>query len=325
VAVPILDDRRKTGKLLGGMMSNVKDLKTVFVLSEMRLNFEPFEGIVPEDFIHGLQQAIPKGTVVIGGNGMNNPDHFKGEGLESAQFFNGKPLEGYVVAMGVGGKLKVLLGRAHEFVPSEESVTATRTAEKWILSLNDRPAARVYREIRGMSDEEKFTSDWMHPVGIEMPSNELYLQMILNWADLFGRDKDGRKSNLPPGSLRLASKLEKGTPLRVLRGGDSADAIVSSAHRCVRNLLKVADDEELVPQLLFVSSCCMRGMRLRAYRRGEIEETRDGIIKAMGEDPFPMFGFYAFGEIGPLGGKYKGLSTRFQQNMFLAALIAIDD
>ena len=319
VAIPILDDRMKTGRLLGGMMSRVRDLRLIFTMSEMRLNFEPFEGIRPDDFIRGLQQAIHDKTVILGGNGMNNPKRIQGEGLEGAQFFNGKKLEGYLVAMGIGGDISVTQGRTHEFIPSRETLEVTEAANKWVISLDDKPAGDVYRKIRGMNSKSKLTSDWLHPLAIELPGGELYLDMILNWVDAFERDKDARIPGLPRGSLRVSSVLEPGTKVRVLSGGNSGSAIVESARQCVMESIQKAGG---TPILLMASSCCMRGTRLRAYRRHELDEVRDGVLVAMKDHPFPVFGFYSFGAIGPLGGDYKGLSTRFQQNMFMSVIIS---
>jgi len=36
---------------------------------------------------------------------------------------------------------------------------------------------------------------------------------------------------------------------------------------------------------------------------------------------FPLFGFYAWGELGPIAGPFGGLSCMYQQHTFVSAVI----
>lgn len=320
VAVPILQDRKKTGAMIGGMVSEVTSLKLVLVLSEMGLSFHPTAGANAGDFAVGMSRAIPKGTVLFGGNGMNNPDFFAGAGLKGAQFFDGKPLEGYVVAMGIGGNLSVRAGTDTEFSPAGPPVTVTESAGRWILSLDGTPAADVYRDRRGMPVDETFTSDWMHPVGRTVGGDIIPL-MILNWTDGDGFDKDGRPTGLPPGALRVRSAVTPGTQLQVLKGGGDSGAITDAARRCTRKLLDRAGGS---PLCLLAGDCCMRGMRFRIARGDGEDAARDGPLAGMGDTPFPLFGFRTFGGFGPLRAGEQTYRFPFRQNTFAAVLIAAD-
>ncbi len=320
VAVPILKDRKKTGAMIGGMVAEVESLKLVLVLSEMSLSFHPTASANAGDFAAGMSRAIPKGTVLFGGNGMNNPDFFEGAGLEGVQFFDGKPLEGYVVAMGIGGRLAVRTGMNTEFSPAGEPATVTASAGKWILSLDGTPAADVYRDRRGMPAGETFTSDWMHPVG-RIGGGGMIPLMILNWTDADGFDKDGRQTGLPPGALRVRSPVTPGTQLRVLKGGSGSGAITDAARRCTRELIRRAGG---MPLCLLAGDCCMRGMRFRIARAEGEDAVRDGPLAGMGDTPFPLFGFRTFGGFGPLRAGQRAARFPFRQNTFAAVLIAAD-
>jgi hypothetical protein len=54
---------------------------------------------------------------------------------------------------------------------------------------------------------------------------------------------------------------------------------------------------DAVPEGALIASCAVRSFLLGSRTRGEIERIRNGL----GQD-LPVSGFYAFGEIGPLGG-----------------------
>ena len=46
-----------------------------------------------------------------------------------------------------------------------------------------------------------------------------------------GKDKDGKQTDLPAGSLAFVAPVDKGTKVKILAGGRDAKAIVSSARK----------------------------------------------------------------------------------------------
>ena len=72
-----------------------------------------------------------------------------------------------------------------------------------------------------------------------------------------------------------------------------------------------------------ISDCCARGMRLRKFRKSPDEcEVKQAILPALGaEGGFPIFGFYAWGELGPIAGPFSGLTCMYQQHTFVSALV----
>jgi len=321
VAVPITKNRKKTGAMIGGMLSKVDDLRMALVLSEMSLNFDPLISENPENFVAGLRRPIPDDTVIFGGNGMNDPAVPKSEGLKGAQFFNGKTLEGYVVAVGIGGDFNVVAGRAIEFTTAD-IVEATKTVGNWIIELDNCPAADVYRKILQMGKDRELTSDWQHAVGIESAGGDVVVRMILDWIDPKGLDRTGNHSKLPAGSLMFRRTVKPGRKIHILKGGDSYGSITSSARRCADNLVKVAEKEGK-PLCMLVSDCWMRRTRLNCLNGNEAGMI-NGITGTARGGKFPVFGFYSFGGLGAVEGKNEEPVYTFQQNTFLGAVIVED-
>jgi hypothetical protein len=321
VAVPILDNRRATGEQVASAMKSVKDLNLVIALAEMRLSFEAKEGVSVEDFIRGVLDNGPDSLNLFGGNSM--PDDMAMADLAGAQFYNGRALKGHVVAMGIGGPVRTFGNHTNEFKPSAKAVIVSETRDKWVISFDGRPAADVYRELRGMKADEQFTSDWQHPIGVVVSPGKEYVRMILNWIGSDGKDKDGKDSDLPVGSLCFVAPVVKGTQVKVLTGGDDARAIVGAAASGISEAVADADKSGTTPALCLLSDCCARGMRLRTFRQGNDDEVTEAIIPSMGKE-IPLFGFYAWGELGRIKGSYQGLSHQYQQHTFVSAVVGIE-
>jgi len=311
------DDRMAVGKSIGEQLADVKDLKLVFALSEMSLSFETKEGVSVEDFIRGVNETAGKDVVLFGGNGMPN-DYPADKG--GVQFLGDEMLEGSVVAMGIGGPIAVHANHTNEFDLSEETVTVTEAKDKWIIKMDDKPAAEVYRKLRGMTDDEQFTNDSEHPIGVCVGEDKVYLRMILDWIDAEGKDVEGNPSDLPPGSLKFVAAVPEQTKIKILIGGGDAKKIISSAGEGISESLAKAGEAD--PLLVLLSDCCARGFRLRGLREGDECEIKGAILPAMGEDAdYPIFGFYAWGELGPIAGPFAGLNCMYQQHTFVSAVV----
>jgi len=329
VSAPILDARLQTGRQIAAGVKDVKDLKLVFALAQPQLSFEAKEGVSVEDFIKGVIDNTPKGTVLFGGNSMG------GGPADGRQFINGKALEHSVVALGVGGPIELFSNHTNEFTPSEQTFTATRTVEKWIITLDDRPAAQVYREASGMTPDDKLTWDDQHPIGVVVAPDKVYLRMVLNEIGADGKDKDGKvvqvtdeKGQLvtiPPGSLRFIAPIVQGSKVKVLKWEGKPEPILASASSAIQESLKEAKAANTTPALSLLSNCCARGFRLLELGKGERDEITQAILPDMKKvsDEIPVFGFYAYGELGPIRGTYQGYNVQYQQHTFVSTVVGI--
>jgi hypothetical protein len=317
------DRRLEPGKKIADQLQDVEDLRIVISLSESSLSFGAADGVSVEDYIRAILEGTPEGTILFGGNNMG----FRPEGQDknvSGQYYMGRPLEYHAVAMGIGGPIRTFPNHTNEFAASEKTVKVTEAVGKWVVSMDGKPAAEVYRDLRGMKADEEFTRDWQHPVGVVVAPGKVYLRMILDWVSEDGTNHKGEPTNLPPGSLRFVSPIVEGTKVKILSGGDDARAIVDSAKEGFAQRVDDARRAGTEPALALVSNCCARGMRLRTFRKGHDDEVPEAILPALNAD-VPVFGFYAYGELGPIRGPYQGLSHQYQQHTFVSALLGLEE
>ena len=305
VKIPLADDRMAVGKGIGDALKSVGGLKLILALSEMRLSFETKEGVSVEDLIRGVLDTAGKDVVLLGGNCMPNE---AGKDLAGVQFFDDETLSGHVVAMGIGGPIAVYANHTNEFQPSDETVKVTKATDKWVYEFDGKPASEVYRQLRGMKPEDPLSSDWQHPIGVIVAPGKVYLRMVLE------EDKENK-------ALRFVAAVPEGTEVKILKGGDDAAAILESAKQGIVDSVKKAGDAK--PLVAIISDCCARGMRLRKFRKSDDEcEVKQAILPALGDKAgFPIFGFYAWGELGPIAGPFHGLPCMYQQHTFVSAVV----
>lgn len=305
-AVAELDrERRNTAKSLVEQMKDFQNPKVVFVLSEPDLSFE--EGVNVEEFLLGMQEGFGD-TPIFGGNCRSIR---AGEQRMGVQFRNGELHHRTVVAMAVSGPFHAIGDHTTEFVPLGEPVRVTKADGKWVLELNGRPAAEVYREIRGMRPEDQFTRDSEHPVGVIVAPNRRYNRMVLEWREGEGQD----------GALRFITEIPEGTMIQVMGFPGTREAICESAAESVRDMLQRAQGQ---PLAVMTSNCTARGGRLNRYSDNQGDEVVEGVLPAMQGVSIPFFGFYAAGEIGPIRGPYKGLNYQYQQHTFVGLTLVAD-
>ena len=319
-AAPIRDDRLATGKAIAAAVKDVKDLKIILALAEMRLSFEAKEGVSVEDFIKGALDGAPEGTTLFGGNSMPD-DMASAGGLAGKQFINGQALKGHVVTLGIGGPIVNFGNHANEFTPSAKTATVTKAKGKWVIELDGKPAEGVYRTLSGMKAEEELTSDWLHPIGVDLGDGKNYTRMVLNWVK-DGKDKDGKAVDVPDGSLAFVAPVVEKTKIFCLACQQKPEPIVASAKAAITESVAAAKAASAEPALLMMSNCCARGMRLRTFRSGNDDEITEAVLPALGKG-VPIFGFYAWGELGRIQGDYRGMNHQYQQHTFVSNIVGI--
>ncbi len=317
------NDRERTGTQLANALRGVSELKVVIALSEPKLSFE--DGVTVEGFLRGVLDTLGKDVSLWGGNGRGL------RGLAGVQYYNDEILTNHVVALGLGGPISVVYSTSTEFQPVGEPVTVTKVADfdpKIVLEFDGRPAPEVYRERRGMPADEKFTRDAEHPIGVITRPGSVYVRQVLGAYPLqsemveraIASDPYYGKLDDSVRGLRFVAPVPVGTKAYVLKGGQSATRIYESANQCVSEML-AAVPEGKKPMLGLISSCITRNSRINRFTNATGDEVYGGILPAMGTSPFPLLGFYAWGEIGHINGEYKGLPYQYQQHSFVPILI----
>ncbi len=305
VKEPLADARFAVGRNLAQNLKDVGGLKMIFALSEMNLSFDTKPNVSVEDLIKGVQETAGKDVVLFGGNCLPN-DYPADKG--GVQFCNGEALSGHVVALGVGGPVAIFANHHNEFEPSHDIVTVTKAEDKWVYELDGKPAPEVYRLIRGMKPTDEFTDDWQHPVGVVVAPFKVYLRMVLK------EDKEKK-------GLLFVAALPVGTRVKVLKGGADGAAVLASARKGTADMLAKAGEAK--PLAVLLSDCCARGMRLQEFGKPGDCEIAGGVAPALGPENagVPIFGFYAWGELGPIAGPFKGLHCMYQQHTFVSVVL----
>jgi len=298
-------DRNAVGTALAKALGGAEKLDLVVALSETGLAYDEGSGTAAADFVRGvLGAADGKDLVLFGGGGM--PDDGASE-PGSAQFCGGKMLEGHVVALGIAGPIALQASHAHEFTPAENTLKVTKSSGRWVFELDGRPAAAVYREVRGMEPDDEFTVNWQHPLGLVAGPDEVCLRMV------HGEDREN-------GALEFATPIPEGSEVKVLFGGGDAGAVLDSAGRAVSQSFEQAGDAK--PLVVLAAESFARARRLREFRPGGEDQLGEAIASARGEhEETPIFGFCAYGGLGPVTGELRGRKCAYHQHTFLSVVV----
>jgi hypothetical protein len=299
------------------------------------LNFLP--GVDSDGFAATLSRGLPAQTKLFLAGGLNDPAE-TAEPLSSVQFYNGKAYTGGVAMMAIASPgVSVFSTTRHEFQPSDSAGVLTKTQRGWAVQIDSKPALAVYQQRRGMASGERLTVDSKYPIAIHIGSRR-YVTMVIDWVGRNGKDSRGKKSSLPPGSLRFRKLVEEGSVVDILAGGDDATAIASSSAAAARRSVDNALKRNGKPKLLWVGECHQRITRW-CYNAGftgamnhaeevlalqAVRDTIDSRLKmsAPNAAKLPIFGIIGMGNFAPLGAEYKGANHVFQQNVVTATVLA---
>lgn len=305
-SIELSGDRNAVGMALAKALGGPEKLGLIVALSEPGLAYDEGSGTAASDFVRGvLGVAGGKNVVLFGGGGM--PDD-GANGLGSVQFCGGKMLEGHVVALGIGGPIALHASHAHEFTPAEKTLKVTKSSGRWVFELDGRPAAAVYREVRGMEPDDEFTVNWQHPLGLVAGPDEVCLRMV------HGEDREN-------GALEFATPIPEGSEVKVLFGGGDAGAILDSAGRAVSQSFEKAGDAK--PLVVLVADSFARVRRLREFGPDGEDQLARAIASARGEHKeTPVFGFCVHGGLGPVAGELRGQRCAYHQHTFVSVVVA---
>ena len=206
-------------------------------------------------------------------------------GETRAQFADGRPLSGSVVAVAIASQQPIGVGISHGCVPRGTPSIVTRSHGRVLLQLDGRPAEAVYLEKIGVSDVP-LSDDDFEAIAMAHPLAQPELR-----GDVRPRYVRGR---MPGGGLVCATSIEANAAVDVCE--QKPEAIVSSAVDAVDEALgHLSGPAEAV--LLF--DCAARSARFgNPLAAREIES----IISSAGDPPPAIAGTYTRGEIGRIRG-----------------------
>lgn len=306
-AAPLMDKREQSAEAVCTEMKKTLDqARVVFVYSEPTLSFGAGQDVTTvEHFLQGMKQHYGQ-AMMFGGNCKPNEAQ-----PDANQFSNGKTYKDYVVAMAVDGPFTVVGDHNTEFQPIGEPLAVTKgewdaeTGKWWIVELDGRPATTVYKEIAGMESDSEFTFDDQHAIGVIVTPERLFLRMVLKLRD--------------DGAFMTISQVPEGQKIHILEFPGKAEAIYASNQRGLKNMISRAGSGK--PLAVLASDCCARGFRLEKWTDNTGDEVVTAVKPVISPLGVPFFGFYAYGEIGPIRGPFKGLDYMYQQHTFVSMML----
>jgi hypothetical protein len=232
----------------------------------------------------GDQAEIVDGAYEIAGGRIPLAGGAAG-GEARAQFADGQPLSGSVVAVAIASQAPIGVGISHGCVPRGAPSIVTRSHGRVLLQLDGRPAETVYLEKLGMGDVPLSDNDF-EAIAMAHPLAQPELR-----GDVRPRYVRGRA---PGGGLICATSIEANAAVDVCE--QKPEAIVRSA---------VAAVDEALGQLsgpaeaALIFDCAARSARFgNPLASREVES----IISSFGDPPPAIAGTYTRGEIGRIRG-----------------------
>jgi hypothetical protein len=197
--------------------------------------------------------------------------------LGGTQFYGNQVLTNSLPVLLISGPLKVSVGVAHGWSPVGKEAVVTRSDDHKVYEIDGEPILDFYRHYLGVESEPAIAN----PLAIlDDRTGRYYLRAPLEYdasdgsATFFG--------SVPQGAT---VQLAMATTDEILRGTEASLAEATAGF-----------PGNAVPEGALIASCAVRSFLLGTRTKGEIERIRDGLDKDV-----PVSGFYAFGEIAPLG------------------------
>jgi len=197
--------------------------------------------------------------------------------LGGVQFYGNQVLTNSLPVLLISGPLKVSVGVAHGWSPVGKTAVVTRSDDHTVYEIDGEPILDFYHRYLGVGSEPAIAN----PLAIlDDDTGRYYLRAPMQYDE-----SDGSATffgSIPQGAT---VQLAMATTDEILSGTDASVAeAVAGFPRGSR------------PEAALIASCAVRNFLLGTRTSGEIERIRTGLDRGL-----PVSGFYAFGEIAPLG------------------------
>jgi small ligand-binding sensory domain FIST len=253
--------------------ANLSDTRAFLVLGD------PFTTQI-DGFLHGLETVAP-GVPIVGGMASG------GSGVgENVLLLDGDMAEDGVVGVRIAGPVRVDTVVSQGCRPIGETLMVTRAENNMIAMLSGRPALEVAQEVvNALAPEEQ-----------ALLQNGLFLGIVTNeYQPAFARGdflvRNVLGADQENGAVAVDEFVRAGQTVQFhLRDAETAD-------EDLRLLMTRAAEDETAPAGGLLFSCNGRGVRMFDLPNHDVR----GVLEAVPETP--LAGFFAQGELGPVGGK----------------------
>lgn len=220
--------------------------------------------------------ALGEKTPVFGGGAV--PDYpLAFPWLGASQFYGTDIVTDSLPLLLISGPINVSVGVAHGWNPIGKEAIVTRSGDHKVYEVNGEPVVDFYRRYLGPEGNPSI----VNPLAIrDDVTGRFYLRTALMFDE-----SDGSASffgSVPEG---VTVQLTMATTDEILSGTDKSMAEALAGY-----------PSEQEPEAVLVACCATRNLLLGGRAGSEIEHIRSTVAADV-----PVSGFYAFGEIAPLG------------------------
>ena len=197
--------------------------------------------------------------------------------LGGVQFYGNQVLTNSLPVLLISGPLKVSIGVAHGWSPVGKTAVVTRADDHTVYEIDGRPILDFYHRYLGAGSEPAIAN----PLAIlDDDTGRYYLRAPMQY-------------NESDGSATFFGSIPQGATVQLAMA--TTDEILSGTEASVAEAV-AGFPQGSMPEAALIASCAVRNFLLGTRTSGEIQRIRTGL------DPgLPVSGFYAFGEIAPLG------------------------
>ena len=197
--------------------------------------------------------------------------------LGGVQFYGDRVITNSLPVLLISGPLKLSIGVAHGWSPVGRTAVVTRSDEYKVYEIDGEPILDFYRHYLGVESEPAIAN----PLAIlDDRTGRYYLRAPLVY-------------DASDGSATFFGSVPQGATVQLAMA--TTEEILNATETSLTEAM-VGYPKEAVPEAALIASCAVRSFLLGTRTSGEIERIRAGL----GQD-VTVSGFYAFGEIAPLG------------------------
>jgi hypothetical protein len=273
----IQEDTLEKGKSLGTALKATMNGKPKAVV----LYYDPLCGVEIDPFLEGLSSEV--GSSIIGGGAAHS--YYYAPLRKTFQYFGDRVMEHAAVAFALAGDCTVELGVCHGCAPIGLEMEVTKSEGNRLLELDGHPAATVWEDLAGSSDQD---SNNIAALGIGIPINPDDTSAGYLMRTAYSMDLEN--------GVVLASNIAEGT--RVMLHHRTVDDVMNGAETMAKDIRQRVDGKTVRAVLGF--EC---GARAKPFlgTAGTLEENTR-LQKIVAPDA-EWLGFLAWGELVPMGGK----------------------
>ena len=243
--------------------------------------------------IKGAQQVLGEDFEIVGGS-LGDEDKFK----QTFQYFNGKAYNDVVVGVLIcSNKITTASGVRSGWESVGPRFRCTSSKVNVVYKFGDKTALEVYTEFLGQERAKKLPA-----IGLEYPIGMVDEKAKIEGYDYF-QIRCPLAVNKDDGSITFAASIPEGKEVTLTYS--SRNSIIRGSTLAAKQVQKTLGKSK--PKLVLMFSCVARKMVLGRRTNEEINSVR----KVIGRN-VPVFGFYTYGEIGPIDKRIRSLkSTRW--------------